>query len=142
MPHHGPIIVLYDADCGFCRWSVAQLLRLDRAKRLRPEAIQDETGQLLLAAVPVTERLATAHAVTADGQVHSGGDAAAVVAAVLPAGAPAARLLRAAAGPTRAAYGLVASNRRHLGRLVSARMRERADAAIERRRTEVPAGGQ
>ena len=40
--------VLYDADCGFCRWCLAQLLRLDRHGRLRPVALQDPEADLLL----------------------------------------------------------------------------------------------
>ena len=39
-----PLTVLYDADCGFCRWSVARLLAADRAARLRPAAILSGEG--------------------------------------------------------------------------------------------------
>lgn len=43
------VTVLYDCDCGFCRWSVGRLLAWDRAGRLRPLAIQSPEGQRLLA---------------------------------------------------------------------------------------------
>ena len=33
-------ILLYDADCGFCRWAIDKLLAWDRAGRLRPAALQ------------------------------------------------------------------------------------------------------
>ena len=42
-------VLLYDAGCAFCRWAVAQVLRWDRAVRLRPLGIQSEEGERLLA---------------------------------------------------------------------------------------------
>jgi predicted DCC family thiol-disulfide oxidoreductase YuxK len=44
--------ILYDADCGFCRWSLAQLLRLDRRHRLRPLSLQESEAETPLAALP------------------------------------------------------------------------------------------
>ena len=49
MQPDAPLLVFYDEDCGYCRWSVAQLLRLDRDRRLRLHAIQSPLGQRLLA---------------------------------------------------------------------------------------------
>ena len=80
------VTVLYDHDCGFCRWSVGRLLAWDRAGRLRPLAIQSAEGRLLLGDLTAEQRLATAHAVDAAGRRTSGGDALAPVAAVLPGG--------------------------------------------------------
>ena len=37
--------VLYDADCGFCKWSLDKLLAWDRRQRLRPVAIQSAEGE-------------------------------------------------------------------------------------------------
>jgi predicted DCC family thiol-disulfide oxidoreductase YuxK len=128
----GPLVVLYDQDCGWCRWSIARVLAFDRQLMLQPEPIQGELGERLLAGLPVAERLASAHAVTPDGRVHSGGDAAAPIAAVLPLLAPAAPLLRAFAPPTRWGYRFVADHRSTFGRLVSLAMRERADVLIAR----------
>ena len=51
------LTVLYDADCGFCRWSVGRLLALDRAGHLMPEPIQSAVGERLLAGIPPAERL-------------------------------------------------------------------------------------
>ena len=125
--------VLYDRDCGFCRWSVAQLLRLDHHGALEPVAIQSQIGGELLESVPVELRLESAHAVTASGQVFSGGDAAPVIAAHVSGG----RLLRplAAAFPplTRAGYDMVAANRATVGRLVSKRSRDAADNLLAER---------
>ena len=92
------VTVLYDHDCGFCRWSIGRLLAWDRAGRLRPVAIQSAEGQRLLADLTPEQRLASAHAVDAAGRRTSGGDAMAPIAAVLPGGAPLAALGRRAPG--------------------------------------------
>ena len=47
-----PWPVLYDEDCGFCRWSLDKILLWDRRHALRPVAIQSEEGARLLAAIP------------------------------------------------------------------------------------------
>ena len=130
--------VLYDRDCGFCRWSVAQLLRLDHHGALEPVAIQSQIGGELLESVPVELRLESAHAVNSSGEVFSGGDAAPVIAAHISGG----RLLRplAAAFPplTRAGYGMVAGNRNAVGRLVSKRSRDAADSLLAERTRNQP----
>ena len=64
--------LLYDRDCGFCRFSVAVVLAWDRRGRLRPVAIQSDEGQQLLAALPEADRLASAHVVEPDGALRSG----------------------------------------------------------------------
>ena len=56
-PTPGSYAVLYDRDCGFCRWSLDKILAWDRRRRLRPVAIQSEEGQRLLAPVPPEHRL-------------------------------------------------------------------------------------
>jgi predicted DCC family thiol-disulfide oxidoreductase YuxK len=131
----GTVHVLYDAECGFCRWSVVQLLRWDaRGRRvLEPIAIQSDEGARLLAAVPEAARLKTAHVVGPDGVVHSGGDAAAVVADVLPAGAPLAFVSRLLPWLVRGGYGLVAGNRMRVSRIVPAGAKQRADAMLAAR---------
>jgi len=129
-----PVVVLYDRDCGWCRWSIAGVLALDRRRLLLPESIQGELGTLLLDGVPEAERLASAHAVTPDGDVFSGGDAAAPIAAVLPAGGALAAVLRTFGAATRAGYGAIAGNRSTLGRLLTPAMLERADVRIARHR--------
>jgi predicted DCC family thiol-disulfide oxidoreductase YuxK len=127
------VTVLYDHDCGFCRWSIGRLLAWDRAGRLRPLAIQSAEGQGLLADLTPEQRLATAHAVDAQGRLTSGGDAMAPIAAVLPGGAPLAALGRRAPGLARAAYRAVAGRRSILGRLISDAAKARADERIARR---------
>lgn len=132
-PAAASVTVLYDADCGFCRWSVARLLALDRRGRLSPQAIQSEAGERLLAGLAPDRRLATAHVATADGHVASGGDAVALVAAAGTRNAAAGPLARAIAPVSRRVYRFVAGNRRALGRLVTPTMLQAADARIAAR---------
>jgi predicted DCC family thiol-disulfide oxidoreductase YuxK len=127
------VTVLYDDDCGFCRWSVAKLLAWDRRARVRPVAIQSVEGQRLLAGLAPERRLATAHAVDAAGRLTSGGDALAPVASVLPGGAPLAALARAAPGLARAGYRLVAERRSALARAIPASAKRRADERLRQR---------
>jgi predicted DCC family thiol-disulfide oxidoreductase YuxK len=127
------VTVLYDHDCGFCRWSIGRLLAWDRAGRVRPLAIQAPEGQRLLADLTAEQRVSTAHAVDAAGRRTSGGDALAPVAALLPAGAPLAALARRAPGLARAGYRAVADRRTLFGRLVSDAAKARADDRIAQR---------
>lgn len=130
MQPDAPLLVFYDEDCGYCRWSVARLLRFDRDRRLRLIPIQSPAGERLLADVAPELRLASAHLIDGDGQLFSGGDAAAPIAAALPRLAPTAPLLRRLSRPVNASYKLVAANREQFGRLVGSSSRERADRAI------------
>jgi predicted DCC family thiol-disulfide oxidoreductase YuxK len=127
------VTVLFDRDCGFCRWSIAKLLAWDRAGRLRPLAIQSEEGQRLLADLTPEERLATAHAVDSAGRRTSGGDALAPIAEVLPGGAPLAALGRRAPAVARAGYRAVAGRRSLFGKLIGDAAKARADERIAQR---------
>ena len=130
-----PLPVLYDADCGFCRFCVARLLDWDRRHRLRPVAIQSPEGEALLRAAGVAPERAldAAHVIDADGHLHSGGAAAAVVARELPAGTPVAGLLGALPGPTDRVYRWVADHRTGISRFVPSRWKRAAAAQIARR---------
>lgn len=132
-----PVTLLYDRDCGFCRWSVAQLLRLDSHRSLRPVAIQSDEGQALLAGVAPELRLRTAHAIGADGGLVSGGDAFAMVARQLPGGTPFATVARLAPGPVRLGYRLIADNRSRVSKLVPASRKAAADRALAAREAEL-----
>lgn len=109
-------IVLYDEDCGFCRWSLDRLLRWDRRGLLRATPIQSEEGDRLLADLPEEDRLASWHLVAPDGRRYSGGAAAGPLARLLPAGAPVALLADRFPHTTDRLYGWVARNRDSLGR--------------------------
>lgn len=111
-----PWPILYDEDCGFCKWSLDKVLAWDRRRRLRPVAIQSDEGRALLAAVPESRWLESWHLVLPSGEVRSAGAAAAPLAALLPGGRPLATLFRAFPRATERAYRLVASNRDRFAR--------------------------
>ena len=109
-------ILVYDADCGFCRWSVARILRWDRRRLLRPVAVQAPEADSILGDMPTDERMASWHLVIPGGAVVSGGDAVALLAERLPGGRAIAVLARAFPTTTRRLYSWVADHRDMLGR--------------------------
>jgi predicted DCC family thiol-disulfide oxidoreductase YuxK len=111
-------VLLYDSDCGFCRWSVDKVLAWDRRRRLRPLALQAAEADGLLGVVDEETKMGSWHLVTADGRVYSGGAAAAPLFRLLPGGRPFAALFAAFPGITDRTYRLVARNRDRLGRVV------------------------
>jgi predicted DCC family thiol-disulfide oxidoreductase YuxK len=124
------VIVLYDADCGFCRWSMAWALRHDRDRVLATAPIQSSLGDELLADVLPSERLRSAHVIGDDGGLRSAGAAAAEVLAALPATRVLGRLARQFPRPTERLYGVVAARRMSIGRLVGRQARRRADELL------------
>jgi predicted DCC family thiol-disulfide oxidoreductase YuxK len=123
----GQLGVLYDRDCGFCKWALDKVLGWDRRHRLRPVAIQSDEGQRLLAPLSPEQRLESWHLI-ADGELRSGGAAAPALFEALPGGRPLAAVLRAFPRATERAYGWVAGHRSLLARLL------RIDASCELRR--------
>jgi predicted DCC family thiol-disulfide oxidoreductase YuxK len=122
--------VIYDADCGFCRWSLGQLLAVDRYRRLRPVALDTPEADLLLADLEPAERAASWHLVSPGGERWSAGEAAPQLLRLLPGGrAPAAALARAPR-LTERAYRWVADHRSWFGKAIPARAKRRADARI------------
>jgi len=113
--------VLYDGDCGFCRWSADKLRVWDRRRRLTFAPIQTGRGAELLDAVPVAQRLDSMHAVTSDGRVWSGGHAVRVILAELPGGSALASMAASFPDRTERIYRLVARHRDRLGRLLGQR---------------------
>jgi predicted DCC family thiol-disulfide oxidoreductase YuxK len=130
-------VVLYDEDCGFCRWSVDRLLRWDRYGRLRAAPIQGEEGDRLLADLTEADRLASWHLVTPDGRRYSGGAATGPMARLLPAGAPVALLAETFPRTTERIYRWVARNRDAIAR----RLGEQACAVDPSRRSGRPTPG-
>ena len=111
-------VILYDSDCGFCKWSLDKILLWDRRGRLRPVAIQSPEGQELLAGVDPAARLDSWHLVGPGGELSSAGAGAAPLAQVLPAGRPLAFLFDRFPRTTDRAYRWVAGHRDRLARLV------------------------
>ena len=116
----GPSALLYDSDCGFCKWSLDKVLAWDRRRRLRPVAIQSAEGERLLAGMTEEERLASWHLVLPWGEVRSAGAAAEPLARLLPGGRPLAAAFAAFPGATDRGYRWVADHRSALARLVRA----------------------
>jgi predicted DCC family thiol-disulfide oxidoreductase YuxK len=121
-------VVLYDEDCGFCRWSLDKLLAWDRRQALQSVSIQSARGRELLGGVPEELHLDSFHLVAPDGTVRSAGVAAAPLAQLLPGGRPLAALFRAFPGLTERAYRFIANHRDRWARML------RIDASCEVRR--------
>jgi predicted DCC family thiol-disulfide oxidoreductase YuxK len=122
----------YDQDCGFCRWTLAWVLRWDRHHRLRPVAIESPTGDRELGDLGEA-RLESWH-LEREGERWTGGRAFAPLLEELPGGrllAPLARRLEWLLVP---AYRWVAARRDRLSRLVPGKSKRRADALVAARR--------
>jgi predicted DCC family thiol-disulfide oxidoreductase YuxK len=125
--------VLYDSDCGFCRWSLAKLLRWDWRGALRPVALQDSEAPSLLSGMSKEERLASWHLVDTRGEIHSGGAALPSLLRLLPGGSPLAGMAARVPRVRDRGYRWVAEHRSWFGRLLSERAKERADLQIASR---------
>lgn len=110
--------LLYDADCGFCRWTAERIMRRDRKKALRAVPIQSAEGKELLGDMDEERRMATWHLVGEDGVVRSGGAAVAPLSRLLPGTKPVAILADLFPRNTDRLYRLVANNRERLGRML------------------------
>jgi predicted DCC family thiol-disulfide oxidoreductase YuxK len=110
----------YDRDCGFCRWTLAWILRWDRGGRLLPVPIENP------------EDLDSWHFVHG-GRRWSGGLAFAPLLEELPGGRPLASLARRLEWVLVPGYRWVADHRTNLSRLVPARSKARADALVSAR---------
>ena len=110
-----PAPILYDADCGFCRWSLSRFLAWDRHGRLRPVALQDPEADALLPNMSEEEKMDSWHLVV-DGRVYSAGAAFPPLFRLLPGGRPFAALAAAFPGATERLYRFVSRNRGRLGR--------------------------
>jgi predicted DCC family thiol-disulfide oxidoreductase YuxK len=125
-------LVLYDADCGFCKLCVTVLLTWDRRGRLCPRAIQSPETQELLSDLTGEGRLAEWHLIAPDGTRRSGGAGLPVVLRQLPGGVAPAVVLERVPGLTDRAYRWVAANRSTLSRFVPSAAKSRASDAVGR----------
>ena len=115
------MIVLYDADCGFCRRSVDWALRRDRDRRLTATPIQSTMGEFLLADLTPEQRLREVHVINDDGHRSSGGAAVKDVLKALPSTHSLARVVSVSPRMTQLGYRFVANHRGAFGRLRSPR---------------------
>lgn len=117
------LIVLYDADCGFCRAMASWLRHRDRTGRLALSPLQDAAAPTgpWRAALACHDLRSTLHVVDlASGYVAEGGPAMLAVFRMLPRWGVAARLVgvRPLAPLVDLVYGLVAGHRDSLARFV------------------------
>jgi predicted DCC family thiol-disulfide oxidoreductase YuxK len=131
-------IVLYDHDCGFCRWTLGLMLVWDRGHRLWPAPIDGAVGDRWLAGMGAAERAGSWHIVEAGGAVSSAGAGIARLLAYVPGGGVLARPLRVAPGAVERAYRLVADNRSRISRFVPAAWVRSSTARVEARASEAP----
>ena len=117
----GDHAILYDADCGFCRWSLVKLLAWDRHHRVRPVALQSPESNALLPGMTDEVKFASWHLVDPAGRVYSAGAAAPPLLRLLPGGAPLATVAAVLPGATDAAYRWVARHRTWLGERLGVR---------------------
>ena len=134
----GRHLVLYDRDCGFCRWSVAWVLRLDRRRALQPLALQDPRAIGLLPGLDEEERMRSAHVVAPDGRRFTGGAAAGPVLHLIPGASPLAAAAERCPRAVERAYRWVADHRTAFGRPVTDGAKRRADAVIAKREARAP----
>jgi len=131
-----PWVVIYDRDCGFCRWSLAQVLARAPKQQLRPLALGTPEANHLLHDLTPQERAASFHLVSPDGRRCSAGAAAPPLLRLIRGGRLPAAILATAPRVTERTYRLVADHRSWFGRLVPAAAKARADRMIERRQAE------
>jgi predicted DCC family thiol-disulfide oxidoreductase YuxK len=118
--HHRATVV-YDDDCGFCRWSAERLRTWDRRRVLRFVTLRSDDAERLLAPVPRERRPLSWHLVTPDGRVWSAGAAVPQVLRLLPGGGPLSLVAGAMPDLTEAAYAAIAQRRSAFGRLLGQR---------------------
>ncbi|HEX3831260.1 MAG TPA: DCC1-like thiol-disulfide oxidoreductase family protein [Solirubrobacteraceae bacterium] len=126
-------IILYDADCGFCRTALAAILSADRDRRLRPLALGSAEADGLLADLTPAQRDASWHLISPDGHRESAGAAGPALLRLLPGGALPAAALDRAPGLTERAYDWVADHRSTLSRALPSSVKQRATRLIRRR---------
>ncbi len=132
--------VLYDADCGFCRWSLGLLLRADRDHRLRPLALGTPEADRLLAGMPRDEQFASWHLVDPGGTVNSAGAGLPAVLRLMPGGQIPAGVFALSPGLTERGYRWVADHRTTLGPRIPAGAKRRATERIAAREAPLRAG--
>jgi len=111
-----PITVLFDEDCGLCRWSADKLRAWDSDGALRFVGIRSAGGARILQGMDMDTRMASWHAAAGNGAVWSAGAAVPVVARRLRGGAPIAWLAETFPETTERLYRWIATHRVEIGR--------------------------
>jgi predicted DCC family thiol-disulfide oxidoreductase YuxK len=126
--------VIYDADCGFCKFSLALLVSWDRRRKgraaLRPLPLGTAEADHLLADLTPEQRNSSWHLVDDSGRRNSAGAALAPALSLLPGGRLPAAIVARMPHVTERGYRWVVDHRGTLGRFVPARARRWADRVI------------
>jgi predicted DCC family thiol-disulfide oxidoreductase YuxK len=125
--------LIYDSDCGFCRWCLGKVLAWDRRGAVRPLALGTDEANRLLRDMPRGEQMSSWHLVDDDGAVHSAGAGFAPLFKLLPAGSLFAALTARIPDATERGYRFVSGNRSLWGKLVTDGAKRRADERIAQR---------
>ena len=127
------VILIYDSDCGFCRWCLGKVLAWDRRRAVRPVALGTPEANDLLSRIPAAERPRSWHLIDGGGAVHSAGAGFGPLLRLLPGGSPLAASVERLPGATESAYRFVSGNRSIWGRFVTDGAKLRADERIAER---------
>jgi predicted DCC family thiol-disulfide oxidoreductase YuxK len=126
-------ILLYDSDCGFCRWSLGKVLAWDRRGAIRPVSLQSKEAERLLAGMPEERRFGSWHLVDPGGELRSAGAGIAPLLRLLPGGGPLAAIAARTPAAMERGYRWIAGNRSLWGKVVTDGAKRRADKRIARR---------
>ena len=110
--------MLYDEDCGVCRWTADRLRRWDRHDRLTFRSIQTAEAGGDLDALDPAARYASWHVIEPDGRIWSAGAAVPSVMHRLPGGGPVAILATTFPAATERMYGFAVRHRTRLGAML------------------------
>ncbi len=130
-------IVLYDGNCGLCKWLLAGLLRWDHAGELHPIALQRAEADALPADLTPAQRMASWHLIAPGGERRSGGAAVAPLLRLIPAGRVPAAVFACLPGPTDVGYRWVAEHRTRLSRWVPSSAKRHAADRVRQREEDV-----
>ena len=126
-------LVMYDAECGLCKWLLVLLLGWDRGGRLKPVALQGPAADELLGDLMQEERMASWHLVSPAGERWSGGAALPPLLRLLPRGGLPAAVFARFPKLTDRAYRFVADHRTQLSKLVPAGAKRKAGRRVAQR---------
>jgi predicted DCC family thiol-disulfide oxidoreductase YuxK len=134
------VILIYDSDCGFCRWCLGKVLAWDRRGAVRPVALGTEEANRLLGDMPAAEQFSSWHLVDENGAVHSAGAGFEPLFRLLPGGGPFAGAARRFPGATERGYRFVSGNRSLWGKVVTDGAKRRADERISQHQVAATSG--
>jgi predicted DCC family thiol-disulfide oxidoreductase YuxK len=127
------VTLIYDSDCGFCRWCLGKVLAWDRRGVVRPVALGTAEANRLLGDMPGDRQRSSWHLIDDTGAVRSAGAGFSPLLGELPGGAPFAAVTTRFKGATERAYRLVSGNRSLFGKLVTDGAKARANRRISKR---------